>query len=86
VLGEAQAELSALIVPLIPGMDEAAIAGAVARANANLPPYAQVGRWLVRDAFDAAAGELTNNGRPRRAALSARHRDFMETSTTGDFA
>ncbi|PIC00976.1 AMP-binding protein [Caulobacter sp. X] len=86
VLGEAQAELSALIVPLIPGMDEAAIASAVARANANLPPYAQVGRWLVRDAFDAAAGELTNNGRPRRAALSARHRDFMETSTTGDFA
>jgi long-chain acyl-CoA synthetase len=86
VLGEAQAELSALIVPLIPGMDEAAIASAVARANATLPPYAQVGRWLVRDAFDAAAGELTNNGRPRRAVLSARHRDFMETSTTGDFA
>lgn len=86
VLGEAQAELSALIVPLIPGMDETAIAGAVARANAGLPPYAQVGRWLVRDAFDAAAGELTNNGRPRRAALSARHRDFMQTSTTGDFA
>jgi len=86
VLGEAQAELSALIVPLIPGMDEAAIASAVARANANLPPYAQIGRWLVRDAFDAAAGELTNNGRPRRAVLSARHRDFMETSTTGDLA
>jgi long-subunit acyl-CoA synthetase (AMP-forming) len=86
VLGEAQAELSALIVPLIPGMDEAAIAGAVARANANLPPYAQVGRWLVRDGFDVAAGELTNNGRPRRAVLSARHQDFLEPSTTGDLA
>ena len=86
VLGEAQAELSALIVPLIPGMDEAAIAGAVDRANANLPPYARVGRWLVRDAFDPAAGELTNNGRPRRAALSARHRDFLDASTTGDLA
>lgn len=86
VLGEAQAELSALIVPLIPGMDEAAIAGAVARANAGLPPYAHIGRWLVRDAFDPAAGELTNNGRPRRAVLSARHRDFLEASTTGDHA
>lgn len=86
VLGEAQAELSALIVPLIPGMDEAAIAGAVARANANLPPYARIGRWLARDAFDPAAGELTNNGRPRRAVLGARYRDFMEASTTGDLA
>jgi long-subunit acyl-CoA synthetase (AMP-forming) len=86
VLGEAQAELSALIVPLIPGMDEAAIAGAVARANAGLPPYARIGRWLVRDAFDPAAGELTNNGRPRRAVLNARHRDFLEASTTGDQA
>lgn len=86
VLGEAQAELSALIVPLIPGMDEAAIAGAVAQANAGLPPYARIGRWLVRDAFDPAAGELTNNGRPRRAVLSDRHRDFLETSTTGDHA
>ncbi|UAL09937.1 AMP-binding protein [Caulobacter segnis] len=86
VLGEAQAELSALIVPLIPGMDEAAIAGAVARANAGLPPYARIGRWLVRDAFDPAAGELTNNGRPRRAVLSARHQDFLEPSTTGDHA
>lgn len=86
VLGEAQAELSALIVPLIPGMDEAAVAGAVARANAGLPPYARIGRWLIRDAFDVAAGELTNNGRPRRAVLSARYRDFMEASTTGDRA
>jgi len=84
VLGEAQAELSALIVPLIPGMDETAIASAVARANAGLPPYARIGRWLIRDAFDPAAGELTNNGRPRRAVLAARHRDFLEASTTGD--
>ena len=86
VLGEAQATLSALIVPLIPGLDESAIAGAVARANAALPPYARIGRWLVRDAFDPAAGELTNNGRPRRAVLGARHRDFLEASTTGDLA
>lgn len=86
VLGEALAELSALIVPLIPGMDEAAIAGAVARANANLPPYARIGRWLIRPPFDAAAGELTNNGRPKRAAISARHRDFLNASTIGDLA
>ncbi|MGH1560335.1 iron-containing redox enzyme family protein [Caulobacter segnis] len=35
MLGEARAELSALIVPLIPDTDEAVIAGAVARANAK---------------------------------------------------
>jgi hypothetical protein len=61
-------------------MDEAAIARAVARANLALPDYAQVKRWRVRAPFDLAAGELTNNGRPRRAVLLSRHRDFIEAS------
>ncbi|CAN5207538.1 AMP-dependent synthetase/ligase [soil metagenome] len=80
VFGEAQAALGALIVPLLPDMDEAAIAQAVARANQALPDYAQVKRWRVRAPFDLAAGELTNNGRPRRAVLLSRHRDFIQAS------
>ncbi|MDB5456147.1 MAG: AMP-dependent synthetase and ligase [Caulobacter sp.] len=80
VFGEAQAALGALIVPLLPDMDEAVIAQAVARANQALPDYAQVKRWQVRAPFDLAAGELTNNGRPRRAVLLSRHRDFIEAA------
>ncbi len=80
VFGEAQATLGALIVPLLPDMDEAAIARAVDRANQALPDYARVKRWQVRPPFDLANGELTNNGRPRRAVLLSRHRDFIEAS------
>lgn len=80
VFGEAQAALGALIVPLVPDMDEAAIAQAVARANLSLPDYAQVKRWQVRAPFDPAEGELTNNGRPRRAVLLSRHSDFIQAS------
>lgn len=79
VFGEAQAELGALIVPLAPTMGEDVVAQAVARANATLPAYAQVARWRLLPPFDAAAGELTGNGRPRRAVLLSRHRDFIET-------
>lgn len=80
VFGEAQSGIGALIVPLSPDLPEAAIAEAVARANAALPSYAQVVRWRVCPAFDRAAGELTGNGRPRREAILARHRDFTNPS------
>jgi long-chain acyl-CoA synthetase len=78
VFGEAQAELGALIVPLAPGLDEAALAAAVDRANLNLPAYAQVKRWQVRAPLDADAGELTGNGRPRRDVVRGNHRAFVE--------
>jgi long-subunit acyl-CoA synthetase (AMP-forming) len=80
VFGEAQPELGALIVPLLPDMEEAEIGRAVARANETLPDYAQVKRWRIRPPFDLAAGELTHNGRPRRAVLLSHHRDFIEAS------
>ncbi|WP_426015016.1 AMP-binding protein [Caulobacter sp. DWR2-3-1b2] len=80
VFGEAQAALGALIVPLLPDMDEAAIARAVARVNQALPDYAQIKRWQIRAPFNLAAGELTNNGRPRRAVLLSRHSDFIQAS------
>ena len=71
VFGEGQAELGALLVPLAPDMAAADLEAAVQRANRNLPAYAQIGRWQVRAPFDPAAGELTGNGRPRRAVLLA---------------
>jgi long-chain acyl-CoA synthetase len=78
VFGEAQDGLGAIIAPLSPTLPEPVIAEAVARANQALPPYAQVRRWLLRGPFDAAAGELTGNGRPRREAILANHRDFID--------
>ncbi|MES2343773.1 MAG: AMP-binding protein [Pseudomonadota bacterium] len=71
VFGEGQAQLGALLVPLAPDMTPADLEAAVQRANRNLPTYAQIGRWQVRAPFDPAAGELTGNGRPRRAVLLA---------------
>ena len=71
VYGEAQAELSALLVPLSPELEDSALQGAVDRANLNLPAYAQIRNWRRRGPLDAAAGELTGNGRPRRKAILA---------------
>ena len=46
------------------------LGAAVEEANARLPGYARVGRWLVADeAFDAQNGLATANGRVRRDAV-----------------
>ena len=68
VMGEAQAALSALIVPM-PGVDPAQVEAAVTRANARLPHYAHIGDWRLVPPFDPAAGQVTTNGRPRRETL-----------------
>ncbi|MFA7263056.1 MAG: AMP-binding protein [Caulobacter sp.] len=78
VFGEAQPELGALIVPLMPDLDVATLVRAVERANANLPAYARIARWQVRPPLDPEAGELTGNGRPRRAAILANHHPFID--------
>lgn len=76
VLGEAEASLSALIVPM-PGADTSLIEGAVARANGRLPDYARIDAWRLVPPFDPAAGQVTANGRPRRDAL---HRVYSPAS------
>lgn len=76
VFGEAQTVLGALIVPM-PGQPDEAVVAAVARVNARLPDYAHVGRWRPTPPFDPAAGQLTANGRPRRAVLLNAYADFV---------
>jgi long-chain acyl-CoA synthetase len=73
VFGEGRPWLSAvLVVPA--GTAHAAIAAAVAEANAMLPDYARIGGWVVATgAFTQADGLLTANGRLRRDAILARH-------------
>lgn len=74
VHGEALAANVAVIVARGAEYSDAAIDAAVATANAALPDYARVQRWLRADApFTPANGLLTANGRLRRAALVERY-------------
>lgn len=68
VMGEAEATLSALIVPM-PGVDPVQVEAALARASSRLPDYARIGEWRLVPPFDPAAGQVTANGRPRRDVL-----------------
>jgi long-chain acyl-CoA synthetase len=78
VFGDARPFNVALIVPAA----NAAIKElnlAVAAANARLPVYAQVHRFhIVPTGFSAQRGELTANGRPRRARLALNYREEIE--------
>lgn len=74
VHGEALAANVAVIVPRRADCSDAEIDAAIAQANAVLPDYARVQRWLRADApFTPANGLLTANGRLRRAALADRY-------------
>lgn len=72
VAGEGQPWLAALIAPM-PGAAAAAVAGAVARANAGLPDYAQIRAWVSVPPFSHADGLATGNGRPQRSAILNRY-------------
>ena len=46
----------------------------MSRANAVLPDYARVSKWIIADeAFSPANGELTQTGKLRREAIAARY-------------
>jgi long-subunit acyl-CoA synthetase (AMP-forming) len=73
VAGDAQPFLAALIVPASPALGVPELQQAVDQANAGLPDYAQVRRWLPVAPFTAANGLATANGRPRRALIQAQY-------------
>lgn len=74
VHGEALAANVAVIVPRGAERSDGEIEAAVAAANAALPDYARVQRWLRADeAFSFHNDLLTANGRLRRAALAERY-------------
>ena len=68
VAGEAQAALSAVLVPL-PGLPPVALDAAVQRANAQLPDYARIGHWVASSPFSLSNGLATGNGRPVRSKI-----------------
>jgi long-chain acyl-CoA synthetase len=82
VLGDGQARLDAVLWPApsptgantSADAHRAALAGAVAAANATLPDYARIGHWVAADlARDIPDGLFTPNGRPVRERVRARY-------------
>ncbi|MDR2155366.1 MAG: AMP-binding protein, partial [Burkholderiaceae bacterium] len=69
VFGDAKPYCVALLSPAKASIDAALMQDAVAAANARLPDYAQVRRWLCLPRPLASLGLCTANGRPRRAEI-----------------
>jgi long-subunit acyl-CoA synthetase (AMP-forming) len=81
VFGDGEPALSAVLWPSDPALPDASLQGAVDTANANLPDYARIRHWVrARAAFDAASGQATPNGRPRREAVRRLHAAALETA------
>ena len=80
VVGEAQPALGALIVPSSVKVTDAEIAAAIERANLALPEYARVRHWSKAFPFTPLNGQLTPNGRPRRAAINEAYKDVIAKS------
>jgi len=78
VFGEAASNLCAVVVPAHAGVPIEAIQAAIDRANRRLPVYAQVDRWTLSPPFALSRGELTANGRLRRAAIHEAHLPFID--------
>ncbi|MFD2836667.1 AMP-binding protein [Azotobacter vinelandii] len=77
--GEALPANVAVLQPRSAGIDDEALAQAVARVNAGLPDYARVHRWLrAEQPFGVANGLATANGRLCRAALLEHYRTAIE--------
>ncbi len=72
VCGEGRAGLSALLVPA-PGADAAAVAAALARANAALSTTERVRRHALVEPFTVENGLLTPSQKIRRALVLERH-------------
>jgi long-chain acyl-CoA synthetase len=78
VLGDGQPVLGAVVWPTDPAVSDTRIQQAIDCANARLPDYARVGPWCrAMQAYSPEHGVCTANGRPVRAAISARYSDAL---------
>lgn len=74
VHGESQSYAVAIVSPTGDDVEDTVLARGIAAANARLPEYAQVRRWLrASEPFSFDNGLLTSNGRLRRAAILQRY-------------
>jgi long-chain acyl-CoA synthetase len=78
VFGEARPWNVAVIVPAA-GVRQEQVRAAIDAANRRLPDYARLGDWLIAARpFTPGNGELTMNGRNRRAAIETRYRRELD--------
>lgn len=78
VLGDGEPALSAVVWPVNDALPDSAIQAEVDAANASLPDYARVARWVRAQApFTAGSGMATANGRPRRDAILTLHASLL---------
>jgi long-subunit acyl-CoA synthetase (AMP-forming) len=73
VHGEGRPYVVALVVPATPDAEPSTIQQAISAANARLPSYARVRRWLRVPPFLASNGLATANGRLCREAIERRY-------------
>jgi long-subunit acyl-CoA synthetase (AMP-forming) len=84
VFGEGRPFNAAVIVPRRPE-NPGAVAVAVNTANARLPDYARVSRWVLADEpFTLANGLATGAGALRREAVDRYYRDRIESLYEGE--
>lgn len=76
VVGDGQPSLSAILVTM-PGVSQSAIDLAVKGANQTLPDYARIANWIPGEAFTAANGLATGNGRPIRTLIAEHYSAAM---------
>jgi long-chain acyl-CoA synthetase len=81
VFGDAQPALSAVIWSARANTPDAALQVAVDHANASLPDYARVQRWVrALGPFEAVSGFATANGRAQRGAIWQAHADMLNST------
>jgi len=83
VQGDGKPALEAVLWPAHAAIPDEALATAVERANAALPDYARVRRFVrARVPFTPQAGACTPNGRPQRHAIEAMHGDAFAAGSS----
>jgi long-subunit acyl-CoA synthetase (AMP-forming) len=79
VIGDGQAQLSALLVTAKDGLSDEVIQAGVTTVNQDLPDYAQIKHWLLADeAFTPSNGLATANGRLKRDLIKNRFNNQIE--------
>ncbi len=79
VFGDAKPCCVALLKPSDPACSDQEIQEWVDHVNTGLPDYARVRAWhRLDDSLTTEYGLMTDNGRPRRAAIERHHARFIE--------
>lgn len=77
VMGDGEASLSALIVPLNTSIRKPEIQQAIDQINRELPDYARINQWLLIEAMTPANGLATANGRLKRPAIEIHYKKAL---------